>query len=74
MEVSTIFSVVIVMSLAWEIFELAAGVPIEENFALDTAIDLTMDVFGGIVGYAIARQLAKRDTILPNEEAEISAS
>lgn len=67
-DVPVVFSIVITLSIAWEIFELAAGVPIEESFALDTAIDLTMDVFGGILGFLLARILAGRDTIVRNEE------
>lgn len=62
MEVSTVFSIVVVLGLAWEIFEFAAGVPIEESFALDTVIDLTMDVFGGVLGFIIAWFLTESQT------------
>lgn len=74
LEVTTIFSLVIILSIAWEIFELAAGVPIEESFALDTVIDLTMDVFGGILGFLIAHSLSTHATIPLNEETENSTS
>jgi hypothetical protein len=74
MEVSTVFSMVVFLGVAWEVFELAAGVPMEENFALDTVIDLTMDVLGGVFGFIIAKSLARHDTISLNEEAETSSS
>ncbi len=67
-EVPSIFSLVVAGAIAWEIFELAAGIPIEKNFALDTVIDLTMDVAGGIMGYIVARVLTGRDTIVRHEE------
>jgi hypothetical protein len=68
-DVAPVFSIVVTLGVAWELFELAAGVPVEENFALDTVIDVTSDVAGGILGFIFARALARRDTIVRNEEA-----
>ncbi len=69
-EVPIIFSIVIIGSIAWEIFELAAGVPIERNFALDTVIDLTMDVAGGILGFILARLSILHGTIARHGETQ----
>lgn len=49
---NTIFvagSSIILVGVGWEIFEIFAGIPIEEDFILDTTIDLTMGVLGAIV-------------------------
>ena|SRR3989344_5712710 len=55
---------VILIGIAWEIFEVAIGMTYyEENFVLDTALDLLMDTMGGIIGYFIAPRLKTRDTI-----------
>ena len=48
---------VLAVSIAWELFELFVGVPREANFAFDTSLDLTMDITGGVIGYALARAL-----------------
>lgn len=53
--------VVLMGSLAWEVFEIYAGVPIEANFAGDTTIDLVMDMLGGIVGYIVGYSLSSLD-------------
>lgn len=48
--------------ISWEVFEVMAGIPIEHgNYALDTALDLAMDVVGSLtasVAYARARLLS----------------
>jgi hypothetical protein len=41
------------VGIGWEIFEIFAGIPIEENFKLDTAVDLIMDVLGAFIAYFI---------------------
>lgn len=74
MRVETVFSIVVVLSIAWEIFELAAGIPREANFLFDTVLDLTMDMAGAILGFLLARALAGRGTISLNEEVQSSAS
>lgn len=49
-------SATLLIGVSWEIFEVVAGVPIEDNYALDTAIDLFMDMLGSLVAaYAYAR-------------------
>lgn len=49
---------VLVAGVGWELFEYAGGVPREANFALDTSIDLAMDVIGGVVGVYSASKLS----------------
>ncbi len=47
--------------VAWEVFEVVAGVPLESNYALDTALDLSMDIAGALtasVAYTRARLLS----------------
>ena len=41
------------VGVGWEIFEVLAGVPIEKDFVLDTAIDLLMDVLGAFIAVCI---------------------
>ncbi len=48
---------VLVIGIAWEVFEYAAGISLvrEANFILDTVLDLCMDLAGGLIGYGVAR-------------------
>ncbi len=41
-------------SVLWEVFEHLAGVPVEANFLLDTALDLLLDFLGAMSAYAYA--------------------
>lgn len=50
-----ILTCVILISVAWEIFEVAIGMTEETNYLFDTSLDLVMDVCGGILGYFVAR-------------------
>lgn len=52
---------VLMAALAWEVFEIKAGVPIEANFAVDTMIDLIMDMLGGTIGYVVAYSISDFD-------------
>ncbi|PIT91186.1 hypothetical protein COU17_01610 [Candidatus Kaiserbacteria bacterium CG10_big_fil_rev_8_21_14_0_10_49_17] len=36
---------------AWEVFEVFAGLPVESNYVLDTAIDMLMDTLGVITAW-----------------------
>lgn len=40
-----------IIGVLWEVFEVWAGIPIREGYALDTALDLLMDLSGAFVGY-----------------------
>ena len=48
---------IIVVGVGWEIFELVAGIPIEDNFVADTITDLSMDVLGAMLGYLAFKKL-----------------
>ena len=50
-----VFSAVLVLGLAWEVFEIAIGVPLEEGYVFDTLSDLFMDVAGAMVAVFFAR-------------------
>jgi hypothetical protein len=41
---------IIAVGLGWEVFEIFAGIPIEDNFVYDTTLDLIMDALGAGVG------------------------
>jgi len=44
-----------IVGIGWEIFEVKAGIPIYDNYVLDTATDLCMDLIGALVAYGFAR-------------------
>lgn len=54
---------VALVGVAWELFELWGGIPMEDNFAFDTALDLLMDLIGACVGFAWARRLLRAEPI-----------
>jgi hypothetical protein len=51
-----LFSVMI----AWEVFELLARTTRDDNFVLDTTIDLVMGAVGGLVAWLISERFLKR--------------
>src|SRR3989344_497735 len=61
---------VITVGILWEFFEMAIGMTNEENYFLDTALDLAMDYMGGVAGYFIARQLKAHDTIIAHDTTQ----
>jgi hypothetical protein len=46
--------IVLVVGGSWEIFELYAGVLIEENYEFDTSVDLVMDALGAAAAFFFA--------------------
>lgn len=52
-----ILSIVVVVMIMWEIFEVWAGIPIYDNYVYDTALDLMMGFIGGLVGFYIAKRM-----------------
>lgn len=47
----------VLVALAWEAFEVFAGIMLDPNYAADTALDLLMGLLGGLVGYVVAGSL-----------------
>lgn len=47
-----VVALVLVLGVAWEIFELSFGISAATDYAIDTLTDLSMDVVGAIVVYA----------------------
>lgn len=52
---------VLLVSLAWEVYELQIGIPIEADFEVDTIADLIMDMLGGIIGYVVGYSVSTLD-------------
>ena len=48
---------VICIGILWELFEFAIGAPREANYALDTSLDLLMDVVGGVFGFLLGQHI-----------------
>ncbi len=44
---------IVFIGIGWEILEVLAGIPIEENFISDTVTDLIMDVIGASIAIFI---------------------
>jgi len=50
---------VLFIGLLWELFEIKIGIPLyEENFEIDLAGDLLMDIVGGVIGYYVGSRLS----------------
>jgi hypothetical protein len=50
-------AVVLSVVVLWEIFELWAGVPVEDDFFFDTAVDMILGLFGGFLGFHLGKRL-----------------
>ncbi len=48
---------IILIGIGWEIFEILAGIPREDNFITDTITDLTMDALGTSIAVIIFTKL-----------------
>jgi len=44
---------VFLVAMVWEVYELFIGVPIEDDYVVDTLTDLVMGLLGATVGYTI---------------------
>jgi hypothetical protein len=49
--------VVWLVMIAWEVFEVWAGIPILDNYVFDTTLDLAVGWLGGTVGFLLARRI-----------------
>ncbi len=56
-EWAPVLLVVLVAGITWEFFESSIGTPYPANFYMDTAIDLTCDIVGGIIGFIASRRV-----------------
>lgn len=52
---------VLLVSLVWEVYELQIGIPIEEDFEIDTITDLIMGMLGGVMGYVVGYSVSTLD-------------
>ncbi len=54
---------IFVVGIAWEVFELWAGVPFTKNYIADTITDIIIDILGALVGYTcVITFLLKNET------------
>lgn len=56
---SSVLLMVVAAALVWEVYELLIGIPVEDNYVVDTLTDLCMGTLGGLVGYGIGTSLRK---------------
>lgn len=58
-KLGTYLLVVLVVGIAWEVFEYVNGISVleEKDFFLDTAMDLVFDLLGGAVGYYLVTRI-----------------
>ncbi len=53
---ASLIGIVILIGVAWELFEALIGAPRETKYVLDTSLDLLMDVFGAALGILFVRR------------------
>ena len=59
---------IVFVGVSWEVFEVLAGMPIEDNFVLDTAIDLIMDMLGAfIAGVIFIKMFLVKDEVVKKQ-------
>ena len=62
LRLSIIITFVFLVAVAWEAFEVWAGISMNEpGYALDTVLDLIMGLSGGGVGYFVGRNVRDLD-------------
>ncbi|MDA8596829.1 hypothetical protein N9L26_00650 [Candidatus Pacebacteria bacterium] len=62
LKLAPVLGFVLVGGLVWEVYELGIGIPIENDFWLDTSIDIVMDLLGGLTGFFVGRTLYSFET------------
>ncbi len=50
---------VLLVALLWEVYEVLIGIPIEDDYVLDTSIDVLMGLCGGVLGYFVGSNIRK---------------
>jgi hypothetical protein len=55
----SVMGLVLLVAIIWEVFEIVAGIPMEEHYVLDTIIDVSMGLLGGYIGYIVGNNLRK---------------
>ena len=58
---TSLIGIVIVIGIAWELFEGLIGAPRESKYLFDTSLDLLMDVFGALFALWIVNRRTRRD-------------
>ena len=52
---------VLLVALGWEVYEIGIGIPVEDDFEVDTAIDIIMGMLGGVIGYIVGYSVSTLD-------------
>ena len=52
-----ITALVLGVALIWEAFELIAGVEIIGHYIIDTTVDITAGLIGGVIGFYVGKSL-----------------
>lgn len=58
-----VFGSVLAVGVAWEVFEVIAGIPRESNYVFDTSLDLVMDVVGAVSAFALTQAWRRTDMV-----------
>ena len=59
LKVLPVMGAVLTMAGLWEVYDIMIGFPVEENYTLDTTLDIIMGLIGGYVGYLVANNIRK---------------
>jgi len=57
--VGKVLLTVLAAALIWELYELSIGIPVEQDYWVDTATDIVMGLLGGYIGYTVACSINK---------------
>ena len=52
-----VLAFVLIVAFMWEIYELKIGIIIEDDYEIDTIIDLGMGLLGGFIGYIVGNRM-----------------
>lgn len=59
LRIGVVMLLVMLVAVIWEVYEVAIGVPIDGDYAIDTATDLIMGFFGSIIGFLVGTSIRK---------------
>ena len=57
LQIIPVTALVLCVALVWEAFELIAGVEIIGHYVIDTTVDITAGLVGGVIGFYVGKSL-----------------